>query len=51
MHRFGTAIRGELNVRDTGKVECAQARGLNHENDSETGNLLQLSSILVNESK
>lgn len=39
MHGFCTTIRGELNMRDTGKVECAQARGLNHENDSETGNL------------
>lgn len=39
MHRFGASIRGEMNMRDTGKIETAQSGGPNHENDSETGNL------------
>ena len=34
-------------MRDTGQIECAQAEGVNYENNSETGDLWQLSSVHV----
>lgn len=40
MQRLGAIIRGELNMGDTGKVECVQARDMNNENNSEVGNLV-----------